>query len=99
MSEVSFLRPSDMSSLSVSEVSTVSPVQENVPHGAHQKGWWSFIYLRCLSISNNSIPSLFLKKPKVLNQSVIKYCENSSTSRGWADHLHVCVSPAGGCKL
>lgn len=56
MSEVSFLRPSDMSSLSVSEDSTVSPVQENIPHGAHQKGWWSFIYLRCLSISNNSIP-------------------------------------------
>lgn len=43
MSEACVLLLTDMSPLSVPEVPTVSPVQEDVPHRAHQQGWSSFI--------------------------------------------------------
>lgn len=39
--DASFVFLADLSSLSMPEVSSVRPVQEAVPHWAHQTGWWS----------------------------------------------------------
>lgn len=101
MSEVSPLRPSDMSSLSVPEVSTFGPVQETVPDGADHKGWWLLTYWKCFSLSNYRIPGLLLKKSELFLVSMLLLKTNREsgfTSRHSAV-IFMFVSAAGGCRL